>query len=152
VKVLLHAYTGQEDIIVGCPVAGREHPDLADQIGFYLNIVPLRSQVRAATTFEDFFGEIVRSTRAAFDHQAYPFDRLIGDLNIPRDLSRSPLFDVLLILQNQDEPGLRFNDLRVAPAFEHPGTSKFDLTFCFKELPTGLVLAIEYDTDLFNGA
>jgi amino acid adenylation domain-containing protein len=149
-KVLLHAYTGQEDIIIGCPVAGREHPDLADQIGFYLNVLPLRSRLRPQATFEEFLREIVQATRQSFDHQVYPFDQLVGELNVARDLSRSPLFDVMLILQNQEESGLDFDGIEACPIFEHPGTSKCDLTFCFKALPHGLILAIEYDSDLFR--
>jgi len=150
VKVLLFAYTGQDDIIVACAVAGREHADLEDQVGFFLNTVPLRSHVRGETPFEEFFGQVVRTTAEALDHQIYPFDYLVTELNVKRDLSRFPLFDVVLILQNQDEPGLALGGVRARPVFEHPGTSKFDLTFCFKETYAGLVLGIEYNTGLFR--
>jgi len=149
-KVLLFAYTGQEDIIVGCAVAGRGHADLADQIGFYLNALALRSRIRGGISFEAFFAEIVQLTKEAFDHQIYPFDRLVGELNVSRDLSRFPLFDVMLVLQNQHEPGLGLVGIRSRPVFEHPGTSKFDLTFCFKATPSGLILGIEYNIELFR--
>ncbi|MDM0053944.1 non-ribosomal peptide synthetase [Variovorax sp. J22R115] len=149
-KALLGRYSGQDDIILGTVVAGRDHPGLADQVGCYLNTLALRSRVRADVGFDDFFAEIAEQTRHAFDHQAYPFDRLVGELNVGRDPSRSPLFDVMLVLQSQDEPGLALAGLNVEAAFEHPETSKFDLTFCFKALPGGLVLAIEYATDLYD--
>jgi amino acid adenylation domain-containing protein len=149
-KVLLFAYTGQDDIIIGCAVAGREHADLADQVGLYLNMLALRSRIWAEASFEEFFGEVAQLTKESFDHQIYQFDQLVGELNVPRDLSRFPLVDVMLIEQNQDEPGLGLDGLRARPVFEHTETSKFDLTFYFKAVPTaGLLLGIEYNTDLF---
>jgi amino acid adenylation domain-containing protein len=151
-KLLLHAYTDQEDIIVGCAIAARDQPGLEDQVGPYLNTLALRSRIRPDESFETFFSRIVAETRQDYDHQGYPFDQLVDELNISRDLSRSPLFDVMLILQNQDEPGLDLGPVRVTPAFEHPRTSKFDLTFTFKATARGLVAGIEYNTDLFESA
>jgi non-ribosomal peptide synthetase component F len=87
VNVLLSAYTGQDDLIVGCPVAGREQPELADQVGFYLNVVPLRTRIPAQAPFEHYFKQLAAQTREAFDHQAFPFDQLVGELDIRRDLS-----------------------------------------------------------------
>ena len=149
-KVLLFAYTGQEDIIVGSPIAGRENAELKDQVGFYLNTLVLRDRIRADLPFTWFFEQVKRTATEAFDHQIYPFDHLVDELDLKRDLSRFPLFDVMLILQNQDEPGMALSGVRAWPVFEHSGTSKFDLTFCFKEMPAGLILAIEYNTDLFR--
>jgi amino acid adenylation domain-containing protein len=149
-KVLLFRHTGQDDIIVGCAVAGRDHPDLGGQIGFYLNTLALRTAVDAEAPFERFFAEVAQTTREAFDHQSYPFDQLVGELDLPRDPSRFPLFDVMLVLQSQDEPGLQFDGVCARPVFEHPETSKFDLTFCFKALPQGLILGLEYNTDLYD--
>ncbi|MGH8571217.1 MAG: condensation domain-containing protein, partial [Gammaproteobacteria bacterium] len=149
-KVLLFAYTGKPDLIIGSPVAGRDHPDLNDQIGLYLNTLALRDPIRADQTFEQFFAQVRQTTTEAFDHGIYPFDRLVNELHLKRDLSRFPLFDVVLILQNQDEPGLTLGEISARPVFEHPGTSKFDLTFCFKESPAGLILGLEFNTDLFR--
>jgi amino acid adenylation domain-containing protein len=149
-KVLLFAYTGQEDIIVGSPIAGRDHPDLQDQIGFYLNTLALRDRIRGEMPFEEVFEQVKWTATEAFDHQTYPFDRLVEELDVKRDLSRFPLFDVMLILQNQHEAPLTLGAARARPEFEHPGTSKFDLTFCFKETSQGLILALEYNTDLFR--
>ena len=151
-KALLFAYSGQDDITIGCAVAGRDQAALADQVGLYLNTLALRSRLDGAQSFERFFAEIVEATKQAFDHRDYPFDRLVDELAIARDPSRSPLFDVMLVLQNQDEPGLGLDGIRAHPVFEHPGTSKFDLTFSFKASPVGLVLGIEYSTDLFRAA
>jgi len=149
-KTLLHRYTGQRDIIVGSPCAGRDHPDLEAQIGFYLNMLALRDEVDGEQPFSDFLEQVRRGAMRAYDHQFYPFDRLIDELSLARDLSRSPLFDVILILQNQADAGFVFDDLTTRPFFEHPGTSKVDLTFYFKETPQGLILGLEYNTDLFQ--
>ena len=149
-KVLLHRYGGQEDIIIGSPFAGRNHPDLEDQIGFYINTIALRDSVRDDVPWLLFLQQIRQTVTEAFDHQMYPFDRLVDELRLERDLSRSPLFDVILILQNQDDSGFLLENLRTRPFFEHPDTSKIDLTFCFQENQDGLHLSIEYNTDLFR--
>jgi amino acid adenylation domain-containing protein len=150
VKTLLYRYSGQRDILVGCPVAGREHPDLKDQVGLFLNLLVFRDDVDPELPFAEFLARVRRTALEAYDHGFYPFDRLVEELDIPRDLSRSPLFDVTLILQNQEDQGFVFEGLTATPCFEHSGTSKTDLTFCFKEVPEGLVLALEYNTDLFR--
>jgi amino acid adenylation domain-containing protein len=149
-KTLLFAYTGQAGMTIGCAVAGRDPTALADQVGLYLNTLALRSRLDAEQPFEQFFADIVEETKQAFDHREYPFDRLVDELDIARDPSRSPLFDVMLVLQNQDEPGLGLAGVRARPVFEHPGSAKFDLTFSFKASAFGLVLGIEYSTDLFR--
>lgn len=148
-KVLLYRYTGQDDIVVGSPIAGRSHIDLEGQIGLYLNTLPFRSRVNGGLSFKDFLGQVRQTALEAYDHEVYPFDRLVDELNIERDLSRSPMFDVMIILQNQEDPGFVFEKVKVLPFFDHPGTSKLDLTFCFKEMDDGLILCIEYNTDLF---
>jgi hypothetical protein len=94
VKVLLHRYTDQTDIIVGCPIAGRNHTDLEDQIGFYINTIALRDQVQGETSFEAFLEQVKRTATEAYDHQVYPFDRLVDELKLSRDVSvsRLPLY------------------------------------------------------------
>ena len=147
--ILLDKYTGQADLVVGSPVAGRTHPDLENQIGLYLNTIALRIPIAGEVPFENFLKQVRQATAAAFDHQSYPFDQLLNELNVARDLSRNPLFDVTIILQNQDDPWLAFDEITVRPFVAHTGTSKTDLTFNFSESPSGLTLAIEYNTDLF---
>ncbi|OMQ07750.1 condensation domain-containing protein, partial [[Flexibacter] sp. ATCC 35103] len=101
VKILLHRYTGQYDIIVGTPVAGREHPDLENQIGLYLNTLAIRTPLQEGMTFSELLVLEKEILLGAYEHQGYPFDALIGKLNLSRDTSRSALFDVLVTLQNQ---------------------------------------------------
>ncbi|MEI6411056.1 MAG: amino acid adenylation domain-containing protein, partial [Bacteroidota bacterium] len=150
VKSLIYRYTGQEDILIGTPVAGRNHPDLHDQIGFYINTVVLRNRLQGDESFETLLNAVKTSTLAAFEHEAYPFDRLVEDLDLPRDLSRSTVFDVMLVLQNNERSELRFGDVALSVEGAETGISKFDLTFSFTETAEGLLMGLEYNTDLFK--
>lgn len=150
VKVLLYRYTGQEDIVVGSPVAGRTHPDLDDQIGLYLNTLALRDRINGSDTFLQCLERVKTTVTEALDHQAYPFDLLVDELNLQRDLSRSPLFDTVVILQKHERDAIELEGVRVKPFLDETGISKFDLTFDFRENPNGLHVGIEYNTDLFR--
>jgi amino acid adenylation domain-containing protein len=153
INALLHRYTGQEDIILGTPIAGREHPDLENQIGLYLNTLGIRTQFKEKGNFLDLVALQKKTLLNAYDHQNYPFDALIGKLNLKRDTSRSALFDVLVILQNQSQlnnlntealVGLEFSN------YDFSGKmSQFDLTFTFVET-NDLELSIEYNTDIYD--
>ncbi|MEM7110379.1 MAG: amino acid adenylation domain-containing protein, partial [Bacteroidota bacterium] len=105
VKVLLYRYSGQEDLIVGSPVTGRDHQDLSGQIGFYLNTLALRTHIDANKGFISLLKQLKETTLAAYEHQRYPFDKLVDELDLKRDRSRSALFDVMVILANAE--GLR---------------------------------------------
>ncbi|MFH1028467.1 MAG: condensation domain-containing protein, partial [Pseudomonadota bacterium] len=98
VRVLVFRYTGQGDLVIGSPIAGRIHPDLEEQIGFFVNTLALRDQVAAEERFGDLLARVMASNTAAFDHQNYPFDRLVDELKVPRDVSRSPVFDLMVML------------------------------------------------------
>jgi amino acid adenylation domain-containing protein len=149
VKVLLHRHTAQTDLIVGSPIAGRGHPDLEQQVGFYLNTLALRDRLDPAQSFASFLRAVRQTTKDAFDHQIYPFDFLVNELPLKRDLSRSPLFDVLVVLQNQDERGRPIAGLTLTLFVEPSETAKLDLTFYFKALDDRLQGAIEFNADLF---
>ncbi|CAM2070031.1 Non-ribosomal peptide synthase/polyketide synthase [Sulfidibacter corallicola] len=150
VKVLLYRYTGQSEIRIGSPIAGRNHADLEHQIGFFANTLVLRDFLNGDDTFEQVLGSVRETTTEAYDHQDYPFDLLVEELATERDLSRSPLFDVLLVLQNneleaEDPPGLTLKPFDVDAT-----VAKFDLLFDFREGPTGLDITLEYNSDLFT--
>ena len=149
VKVLLHRHTAQTDIIVGSPIAGRVHPDLENQVGYYLNTLALRDQIDPAQSFSSFLLAVRQTTKDAFDHQLHPFDFLVNELPLKRDLSRSPLLDVLVVLQSQDERGRPIAGLTLQLFLEPSETAKLDLTFYFKALDDRLQCAIEYNADLF---
>jgi len=159
VKVLLYRYTAQQDIIVGTPIAGREHPDLQSQIGFFVNTLALRSQLQGSQTFEQVLQNVKNTALEAFAHQAYPFDELVDQLALPRNTGRHPLFDVLLTYQQEaNDPAhkdlLAQTQLQVLPNETAPQqvASKFDLSFHFTQAGQKLHLGIEYSTDLFAPA
>jgi amino acid adenylation domain-containing protein len=151
-KTLLYRYTGQSDIVVGSPVAGRDHKELENQIGFYLNTLALRTRFEGDEGFKELLERVKGVTLGAFEHQVYPFDRLVDQLRLKRDLSRSPLFDVFLVLQNPDkgnETGSPVAELAIQRYGADFKVSKFDLTFSFSEYEDYLTLSINYNTDLF---
>ena len=111
VNVLLHRYSGQEDIVVGSPTAGRRHADLHGQIGFYINTLALRTRLRGDMSFAELLQQQKQTILDAFEHEHYPFDRLVEELDIPRDMSRSAVFDVMVVLQNNEETTLQLEGL-----------------------------------------
>ena len=150
INVLLHKYTEQEDFIVGSPVSGRTHKDMADQIGFYVNTLALRTQFGAANSFEEVFQKNKKVTLNAIENQNYPFDELVNHLNLKRDLSRSALFDVMIDIQNENQG----NDQKAGTSYNellNGGVSKYDLTFTFIEKSDSLTVELEYNTDIFTG-
>jgi amino acid adenylation domain-containing protein len=150
VKVLLHRYTGQDEIIVGSPLAGRDHPDLADQIGCFVNTVVLRDRLGPDDPFSQVLRRVRQTMLEAYEHQVYPFDKLVEELDLPRDMRRSPVFDVSVSLMNTEPEELRFGDVRITAYDDEFASSKVDLSFDFCETGDGLELAIAYCRDLFR--
>jgi tyrocidine synthetase III len=153
VNVLLHRYSGQSDLIVGTPVAGREHPDLEDQIGYYLNTLALRNKISDDEPFSFILDHVRENTMEAFRHQAYPFDLLVDELGLRRDLSRSPLFDVLVVWMSgmEDEADeLSLKDIEIEGLPWKNTISKFDMSFFFHKTSTGIQFLIEYNTDIYK--
>ncbi|MET3038575.1 condensation domain-containing protein, partial [Chryseobacterium sp. NRRL B-14859] len=156
VKVLLYRYSGQCDLIIGTPVAGRDHADLHDQIGFYVNTLALRSHVEGSCRFVDYLLQVREMTLSGYAHQSYPFDRLIEDLDVVRDTSRNPVFDVVLSLQeliseNNGIHGHFLHDVEIDSYIESNHTSsKFDLDFSFIETSSELSIRLCYNTDIYE--
>jgi amino acid adenylation domain-containing protein len=151
-KVLLYRYTGQEDILVGCPLAGREHPDLERQIGCFVSTVALRDRLGPDDAFETVLARVAQTLLEAYEHQSYPFDLLVEELGLARDLSRSPVFDVSLSLAHRGGQPLRLGRIEVTPWDDGFASAKVDLSFDFYETGSGLDLAIAYCADLFTEA
>ncbi|WP_217606646.1 non-ribosomal peptide synthetase [Chitinophaga sp. GbtcB8] len=153
VNALLYRYSGQEDMIIGSPIAGREHSDLDDQIGFYVNMLALRSCFSGTDTYRRLLARVKQLTLDAYAHQMYPFDELVNDLQLQRDTSRNALFDVLVVLQNviADAPFPALQDLQISGyAGEESTISKYDLTFTFSEAADHLHLRLEYNNDIYD--
>jgi non-ribosomal peptide synthetase component F len=152
VNALLYRYSGQEDIIVGSPIAGRESAELENQIGLYVNTIAIRLNPTGNSNYNDLFSQAKKVSLEAYEHQQYPFDELISELSLPRDKSRNLLFDVMVILQNTGS-ALASNEiagLRIKPLELDRNDSKFDLTFSFMEIEDEIVLSLGYSSDLFD--
>ncbi|MBD0254142.1 MAG: amino acid adenylation domain-containing protein, partial [Cytophagales bacterium] len=154
-KTLLFRYAQQDDIVVGLPVAGREHHDLENQIGFYVNTLPFRTKLDGDDTFAGLLGTIKRNLLEDFEHQKYPFNALVENLHLVRDVSRSPLFDVMVVLQNKELSGVGINGME-GIAFEKYRFDKsicsYDLIVRFVETGDKVEVCFDYNTDLFAAA
>ncbi len=148
VKSFLFRYTEQNEITVGSPIAGRNHPDLESQIGFYVNTLVLRDQIRADDSFLNVLTTVKTTTLEAYENQEYPFDKIVSDLNLPRDPSRNTLFDVAVALQNNQNVDLALEGITVNSIDPEMTTAKFDLEFIFVE-EGELYLKLIYNTDIF---
>ncbi|MET8910622.1 amino acid adenylation domain-containing protein [Micromonospora sp. NPDC004551] len=150
-KALLWRYTGQRDICVGTPVAGRVRAELEPMVGFFVNMLPLRTVLDGDWTFAELLGEVRRTALGAYDHQEVPFERLVDLVDAPRDLSRNPLFQVMFNLLNVPEQReLGTAGLRMVPFAVEPGIAQQDLALYAYEVDEGLRFRLEYNTALFD--
>uniref|UniRef100_UPI000FDAE023 non-ribosomal peptide synthetase n=1 Tax=Paenibacillus kobensis TaxID=59841 RepID=UPI000FDAE023 len=149
-NVLLSKYSGEQDIVVGSPVAGREHPDAESLIGIFINTLALRNFPEESKTFREFLTEVGERTLEAFEHQAYPFEELVENLEIPRDLTRSPLFDIMFVLQNTKSVSLSAEGLNIQTVEADTGAVKVDLTLTLTEDANGLQGSLTYAAGLFK--
>ncbi len=151
VKALFYRYTGQTDIVVGMPEAGRDHVLLEDQIGFYANTVAIRTSFAEQDSFKQLVGKVKKEIIEGYEHRLYPFDVLITKLNHKRDMSHSPLFDVMIIEKRLDEDFSQ-GDLIYDGLDDIHSVSKFDLSIDFRWNDEVMILGVEYNTDLFDKA
>ncbi len=150
-QALLARHSGQDDIVVGTPIAGRNRVELEGIIGFFINTLALRTRLSGDPTFRELLGRVREVTLAAYAHQDVPFDKLVEALAPPRDRSRSPLFQVLLILQNAPVPELALpGGLKLRPFVPPEEAAKFDLSLSFTETADGLEGVLRYATALFD--
>ena len=153
-NTFIYKLTGQRDIVLGSPVAGRQHASLHGQIGLYLNTLALRTTVQETQPFASCIDAVRKTTLGAFDHQLYPLDLLIDDLKIERNVSRSTLFDIGFTWQNisvgDGDASGSFDGFQVLPfQFDHQKV-KTDLWFHGWEADEQLQLSVTYDTSLFK--
>ncbi|HKS73594.1 MAG TPA: amino acid adenylation domain-containing protein [Terriglobales bacterium] len=149
-NVLLSRYSGQTDLVVGSPIAGRHRGEVEKLIGFFVNTLVLRTDLSGNPTFEELLGRVRENAMAAYAHQDLPFEKLVEELKPERDLSRNPLFQVMLILQNVPASRQSMGELTVSSFLATGTTSKFDLTLMLSEQTDGLRATFEYNTDLFD--
>jgi amino acid adenylation domain-containing protein len=149
-KTLLYRYSGQEDVIIGTPIANRSLKELENIIGLFVNTLVLRTDLSGDPTFTELLARVREVTLGAYAHQDVPFEKLVEELQPERNLSGSPFFNVMFAFQNAPEAALHFRDLKLSPFRAETETAKFDLNFNMVETPGGLRGLVTYQTDLFD--
>jgi natural product biosynthesis luciferase-like monooxygenase protein/amino acid adenylation domain-containing protein len=149
-QTLLHRFTRQEDILVGSPIAGRTRIETEGLIGLFLNTLVLRGDLSGDPTFRELLRRTHRVALDAYAHQDVPFEKVVDAVQPGRDLSRTPLFQVMFILQNEPLRPLELAGLKLTPLPTETGTAKLDLLLSMEENDNGLCGFIEYNTDVFS--
>ncbi|MGZ3460140.1 MAG: condensation domain-containing protein, partial [Archangium sp.] len=151
-QLLLSRYSGQDDISVGSPIAGRTQGETEGLIGFFINTLVLRTRLDGDPTFRELLARVRESALGAYAHQEVPFERLVEELKPERDLSRTPLFQVMFTLQNTPRQELLLPGLSLRGIDPDILTAKFELTLTLTDTPDGFSGTLNYKTDLFEPA
>ncbi|HVG20854.1 MAG TPA: amino acid adenylation domain-containing protein, partial [Blastocatellia bacterium] len=148
-KTLLRRYSAKTDIVVGTPVAGRNHLQLEGLIGFFVNMLVLRTDLSEDPSFVELLGRVRRVALEGQAHQDLPFEKLVDALQPERSLSHTPLVQVVFVFQNTPRVALRLEDLTIKFKELESGVAKFDLTLEMADTEEGLAASLEYNTDIF---
>ncbi|HSH02517.1 MAG TPA: amino acid adenylation domain-containing protein [Anaerolineae bacterium] len=147
---LWHYYTNQTDIIIGTPTANRPQAELSSIVGYFVNTIPLRAHITGALTFDHIVAQLKETTTNAFRHETLPFEKIIEQLQIDRDLSYQPLFQVLLALNEQKMTPHQEDAFDWQPRIVPTKTAKFDLVFHLGTSAAGAAGRVEFNTDIFT--
>ncbi|MET0399063.1 MAG: non-ribosomal peptide synthase/polyketide synthase, partial [Longimicrobiaceae bacterium] len=150
-QLLLSRHAGQEDVVVGSPIAGRTHLELEGLIGFFVNTLALRTDLSGDPTFAELLARVRETTLGAYAHQDVPFEKLVEELEVPRSLAHSPLFQAVLSLQNVDRMEARVGEAVVEPMGSGAVTVRFDLTLALREEGEEIRGALTYRSELWDG-
>ncbi|WP_212982058.1 non-ribosomal peptide synthetase, partial [Bacillus paramobilis] len=148
--ILLGKYSRQQDIIIGSPISARTHKDTENMLGMFVNTLAMRGRPEGQKTYRQFLEEIKETCLQAYENQEYPFEELVEEVTVHRDMSRNPLFDVMLVLQNNESIELDLNGSKVESTEVEFKVAKFDLTFSIYESENTYQIALEYCTDLYK--
>ncbi|MGJ5672511.1 MAG: non-ribosomal peptide synthase/polyketide synthase [Nostochopsis sp.] len=151
-NTLLYRYTGQEDILVGTPIANRDRSEIEGLIGFFVNTLVMRTNLAENPSFSELLPQIREMALSAYAHQDLPFEMLVEALQPERELSHTPLFQVMFVLQNTNIPEIELTGLTVSSLPIETSTAKFDITLVMENTDTGLMGWWEYNTDLFDSS
>jgi amino acid adenylation domain-containing protein len=151
-QILLARYSRQEDIVVGSPIANRNFAELEPLIGFFVNTLPLRGDLSGDPTFRELLARVKEVCLRGYARQDIPFEKLVEELQPERSLSHSPIFQVMFALQNAPMQALQLPGVELERSPIHTGTSIFDMSWFVIEVPEGLMVRVEYCTDLFEQA
>lgn len=150
---LLARYSNETDIVVGCPIANREKAETAGLVGFFMNLLVLRSDLSQKPGFRELLRNSKRTLEEAYQYQQMPFEKLVEELKAKRNLSHNPLFQILLTLHNNQQGEFTLPDVVMEPAnYTHGNSAKYDLSLNITENAEGLLLSWEYNVDLFEAA
>lgn len=149
-NILLSKYTGQEDIVTGVPVAGRNHAQIQSLVGMFVNNLAIRSYPKGSSTFKEFLNQLQNISLQALNNQDYPFENLVEQIGQKRDVSRNSLFDTMFIYQNMEFPQCQKENLSIEQYFFNPGFSKYDISLEIFDQTEEIKYNIEYSTSLFQ--
>ncbi|PYS74748.1 MAG: non-ribosomal peptide synthetase [Acidobacteria bacterium] len=149
-QILLHRYTGEEDIVVGTPIAGRQTAETEELIGLFINTLAIRANVSSTATFHDFLSHVKQVALGAYAHQDLPFERLVKELQPERTLAHNPLFQVMFVLQSEEILPLQLSGLTAQHFRVDHVMANFDLTLDIVERNDELVCLFESNADLFE--
>ena len=149
-QTLLARYTGQEDVVVGSPVAGRTRAETETLIGFFVNTLVLRTDLSGDPTFRELLSRVREVCLGAYAHQEVPFEKVVEDLAPERSLNRNPLFQVMFTMQNAPREELRLGGLRINHLETESGTAPYDLKLWIQDGDGALSGALQYKTELFD--
>ncbi|WP_233152567.1 condensation domain-containing protein, partial [Bacillus mycoides] len=148
--ILLEKYSRHEDIVIGSPISARTHKDTENMLGMFVNTLAMRGKPKGQKTYKQFLEEIKQTCLQAYENQEYPFEELVEEVTVHRDMSRNPLFDVMLVLQNNESVELDLNGSSTESIEAEFKVAKFDLTFGIYEVEDDYQMALEYCTDLYK--
>jgi non-ribosomal peptide synthetase component F len=151
-KVLLYRYTEQEDIVVGTSIANRDRREVEGLIGFFINMLVLRTDLSNNPSFRELLNRVREVTLGAYTHHDLPFENLVEVLQPERTLSHTPLFQVVFTFQNDPSPRLKLPGLITSSIKVDNGASHFDLMLFVADRKQDIILGLQYNKDLFNAA
>ncbi|MCL1936227.1 MAG: amino acid adenylation domain-containing protein [Defluviitaleaceae bacterium] len=152
IMVLVGKYSNCEDVIIGSPVSGRTHKDTEKILGMFVNTLAMRGFPYKNKKYIDFLNEVKDFCFNSYENQEYPYEKLIDDIDLRRDLSRNPLFDIMLVMQNNEKINFSIENIKAEIIDINHTVSKFDLTFNVDYSSEGYDIFLEYNSDLYSEA
>jgi len=151
-KILLYKLSGQKDLVIGTPVSGRRNTEIENVMGVFINVLALRNEVEDHGDLYGFLKEIHQSVLQGLEHQDYPYEKLINDLGIARDVNRNPLFDVMFVYRDEEPLNIKLSGLALKTLVLDSDTSQMDLILHVNAIENRINLGFQYAKDLFSQA